>query len=305
MAGRQHDGGWFTFGAGQRPGASGRDRSPRSRRCLSPNVALTNRANCFTLAGEDQVRPSSPGKVVRMTAAYASSTQSSNHCTIPKTMKASCSAGLRHWLRSRSRFQNRVAPKCWCAYAVAICATDLEIIRHGLHLHEGGLPFNKSYTPGHEYMGTVVALGPGVDEYRIGERVAVEIHAGCGRCKRCREGTCTACHNYGLHSKGHRANGFRTDGGFAEYAVNNVKTMVHSRMISDEEATLIVTAGTAMYGLDVGRPCRRGRCRRARSRPIGLMGVGVPRLGAIRSTLRNVRKPARYWETPGADPTVK
>ncbi len=51
--------------------------------------------------------------------------------------------------------------------AVAICATDLEIIYHGPPaMIEGGLPFNKGFTPGHEYMGTVVALGPGVDEYR-------------------------------------------------------------------------------------------------------------------------------------------
>ena len=53
--------------------------------------------------------------------------------------------------------------------AVAICATDLEIIYHGPPASiQGGLPFNKNFTPGHEYMGTVVALGPGVDEYKIG-----------------------------------------------------------------------------------------------------------------------------------------
>jgi Zn-dependent alcohol dehydrogenase len=41
-------------------------------------------------------------------------------------------------------------------------------------------------------------------------------------------------------------------GGFAEYAVNHVNTLVHvPDGMSDEEATLIVTAGTAMYGLDV------------------------------------------------------
>ena len=115
--------------------------------------------------------------------------------------------------------------------AVAICATDLEIIYHGPPaLIEGGLPFNKSFTPGHEYMGTVVALGPGVDEYKIGQRVAVEIHAGCGQCKRCREGMYTSCHNYGLNygdvDKGHRANGFTTDGGFCEYQVNHINTLV-------------------------------------------------------------------------------
>ncbi len=65
--------------------------------------------------------------------------------------------------------------------AVAICATDLEIIHSGSPAKIlGGLPFNKNFTPGHEYMGTVVALGPGVDEFSIGERVSVEIHAGCG-----------------------------------------------------------------------------------------------------------------------------
>ena len=46
--------------------------------------------------------------------------------------------------------------------AVAICATDLEIIYNGPPaLIQGGLPFNKNFTPGHEYMGTVVALGAG------------------------------------------------------------------------------------------------------------------------------------------------
>ena len=53
--------------------------------------------------------------------------------------------------------------------AVAICATDLEVIAHGPPAKvQGGLPFNKNWTPGHEYMGTVAALGPGVDEYAIG-----------------------------------------------------------------------------------------------------------------------------------------
>src|SRR6185312_1996147 len=38
--------------------------------------------------------------------------------------------------------------------AVAICATDLEIIYHGPPASvQGGLPFNKDFTPGHEYMG--------------------------------------------------------------------------------------------------------------------------------------------------------
>ena len=172
--------------------------------------------------------------------------------------------------------------------AVSICGTDVEIITKGLPAWvKGGLPFNKDFTPGHEYMGVVVKLGAGVDEYKIGDRVAVEIHAGCGRCERCRMGMYTSCLNYGLnygeHNKGHRANGFTTDGGFAEYAVNHINTLIHvPEGMSDEEATLIVTAGTAMYGLDVLGGLVAGESLVVTGPgPIGLMGVAVGKaLGA-------------------------
>ncbi len=166
--------------------------------------------------------------------------------------------------------------------AVAICATDLEIIEYGSPaLFLGGKPFNKNFTPGHEYMGTVVALGPGVDELPIGQRVTVEIHAGCGQCKRCREGMYTSCHNYGLNygdvDKGHRANGFTTDGGFCEYQVNNINTVIPiPEAMSDEEATLVVTAGTAMYGLtELGGLVAGESVVVSGPGPIGLLGVAV------------------------------
>src|SRR5260370_27862608 len=69
--------------------------------------------------------------------------------------------------------------------AIAVCATDIEILQHGLPaMIDGELPFNKGFTPGHEYMGTVVKLGPGVAEFQPGDRVAVEAHAACGRRQR-------------------------------------------------------------------------------------------------------------------------
>jgi L-iditol 2-dehydrogenase len=192
---------------------------------------------------------------------------------------------------------------------VAICATDLEIISHGVPARiDGGLPFHKNFTPGHEYMGTVVELGPAVDEYRIGERVTVEVHAGCGRCERCREGMYTSCLNYGERAKGHRANGFTTDGGFAQYAVNNVNTLVHVPSdMSDEEATLVVTAGTSMYGLDVlgGIVAGEGVVVSGPG-PIGLLGVAVAKaLGADPVILTGTRE-ARLalGRKLGADHTV-
>ena len=172
--------------------------------------------------------------------------------------------------------------------AVAICATDLDVISHGPPaMIEGGLPFNKNFTPGHEYMGTVVALGPSVDEFEIGDRVTVEIHSGCGQCKRCRMGMYTSCHNYGLNygniNKGHRANGFTTDGGFKQYAVNNINTLIKvPDKMSDEEATLVVTAGTTMYGLtELGGLIAGESLVVIGPGPIGLLGVAVAKaLGA-------------------------
>ena len=180
--------------------------------------------------------------------------------------------------------------------AVAICATDLEIVHQGSPASiQGGLPFNKNFTPGHEYMGTVAALGPEVDEFAIGERITVEIHAGCGQCKRCRQGMYTSCLNYGKPEKGHRANGFTTDGGFAEYAVNHINTLVHvPDSMSDAEATLVVTAGTSMYGLtELGGLVAGESVVVIGPGPIGLLAVAVAKaLGAspvILTGTRNTR----------------
>jgi L-iditol 2-dehydrogenase len=181
--------------------------------------------------------------------------------------------------------------------ACAICATDLEVISHGSPASfEGDLPFNKRFTPGHEYMGTIVAVGPTVDEYAVGERIAVEIHAGCGRCERCRQGMYTSCLNYGRNygefDKGHRANGFTTDGGFAQYAVNHINTLVRvPDALSDELVTLIVTAGTATYGLDVLGGLVAGQSLVVTGAgPIGLMVVAVAKaLGAAPVILTDIR----------------
>jgi threonine dehydrogenase-like Zn-dependent dehydrogenase len=97
----------------------------------------------------------------------------------------------------------------------------------------------------------------------------------------------TSCHNYGLNygdvDKGHRANGFTTDGGFCEYQVNNINTLVAiPDDMSDEEATLVVTAGTAMYGLtELGGLVAGESVVVTGPGPIGLLGVAVAKaLGA-------------------------
>ena len=218
-------------------------------------------------------------------APVARGSHGTNEYRVPKTMKAWVLGDPEQLMMVEKPVPEPGAAEVLVRVdAIAVCATDIEIIRHGLPaMIDGELPFNKGFTPGHEYMGTVVERGPGVDEFQIGDRVTVEVHAGCGRCQRCREGMYTSCLNYGYRDKGHRANGFSTDGGFAEYAVNNINTMVHiPDEMTDAEATLVVTAGTAMYGLDVMGGIIAGEgVAVIGPGPIGLMGVAVAKsLGA-------------------------
>lgn len=126
------------------------------------------------------------------------------------------------------------------------CGTDLKIFAGHFPLTP---PFGQ-FTPGHEWTGTVVALGDGVDEFAVGDRVAIEAHHGCGRCDNCLMGKYTACLNYGNSAKGHRASGITADGGFAEYALHHVSALYKlPASLSFKDAVLITTAGTGLYGL--------------------------------------------------------
>lgn len=128
------------------------------------------------------------------------------------------------------------------------CGTDLKI----LDGHFPQTPPFGEFTPGHEWAGTVAAVGDRVDEFALGDRVCIEAHSGCGRCDNCLAGRYTACLNYGDVAKGHRASGMTTDGGFAEYAVHHVSALYSlPPQLSFEDAVLITTAGTGLYGLDV------------------------------------------------------
>ena len=130
--------------------------------------------------------------------------------------------------------------------ACGICGTDVEIRDHGMY-GEPPMPF----IMGHEYAGTVVQVGSTVDEFKVGDRVASEVHKGCGRCHNCIMGEYTACLNFGNRQKGHSASGMTADGGFAEYAIKHVNTLYKiPDAISFEEAAIITTAGSAFYAID-------------------------------------------------------
>jgi hypothetical protein len=112
---------------------SPRRRAPRndSKWCLSPYVA--NAIHELYARLQSAGLAFSSGKVARMTATYGSSTQTSNDYLIPKTMQAWVLGGPEELaLVEKPVPEPGLAEVLVRIDAVAICATDLEIIRHGL-----------------------------------------------------------------------------------------------------------------------------------------------------------------------------
>ena len=73
--------------------------------------------------------------------------------------------------------------------STAICGSDL-------HLYDGFIPeCKRGDVLGHEFMGEVVALGAGVSNLRLGDRVVVPFPIACGACAPCRAGMTAICEN--------------------------------------------------------------------------------------------------------------
>lgn len=90
--------------------------------------------------------------------------------------------------------------------ASGVCHTDL-------HAAMGDWPVRPSppFIPGHEGVGEVAALGPGVAHLKEGDRVGAPwLHTACGRCEHCVGGWETLCPDQQM-------TGYTVDGGYAEY----------------------------------------------------------------------------------------
>jgi len=108
-----------------------------------------------------------------------------------------------------------------------ICGSDS-------HIYRGHNPFAKyPRVIGHEFFGVIDAVGEGVDESRLGQRVSVDPVISCGHCYPCSVGkpnVCTSLVVLGVHR----------DGGFSEYAVVPAKNAWHiPDAIEDKHAVMV------------------------------------------------------------------
>jgi propanol-preferring alcohol dehydrogenase len=93
----------------------------------------------------------------------------------------------------------------------AVCRTDLHIV-------DGELPNPKlPLVPGHEIVGYVIGLGPGVEPFKVGDRIGIPwLGRTCGECAFCRSGRENLCDQA-------RFTGYTLDGGYAEYVVADAR----------------------------------------------------------------------------------
>jgi len=122
--------------------------------------------------------------------------------------------------------------------ACGLCGTDL-------HILEGEFAPTLPVIPGHEFAGVVAAVGRGVGELAVGDRVVVDPSLYCHECHYCRIGHDNLCERWA-------AIGVSTAGGAADYAVAPVANCVpvpgHVRL---EDAALIEPLACAVRGYDV------------------------------------------------------
>lgn len=74
---------------------------------------------------------------------------------------------------------------------VRVAATG--VCRSDWHAWMGHDPVSLPHVPGHELVGTIEAVGAGVREWRVGDRVTAPFVCGCGRCETCRSGDPQVC----------------------------------------------------------------------------------------------------------------
>lgn len=122
--------------------------------------------------------------------------------------------------------------------ASGVCHTDIDI----LHGRYGSSTF--PLVPGHEYAGTVEALGEGVDDLAVGDRVVVDPNLSCGHCRACLRGLGNLCASLGAY-------GVTVNGGFAEFGVVRRSSVHPIGELPFDVAALAEPLGCVLNGIEV------------------------------------------------------
>ncbi|MFO0900733.1 MAG: alcohol dehydrogenase [Pirellulales bacterium] len=139
--------------------------------------------------------------------------------------------------------------------ACGVCHSDTAVA-HGL------MPVQYPRVPGHEVAGVIDALGPGVSEWAVGDRVGAGWHGGyCGVCPACRQGEFFACHTGQI-------TGISFDGGYGEYMLAPITAIARIPVdLSPADAAPLLCAGITTFNALRNSGARHGQV-------VGILGLG-------------------------------
>lgn len=155
---------------------------------------------------------------------------------------------------------------------VGICGTDMHMIQGD---YPGMWPAFYPFTPGHEWSGYVVALGPESGELgmSIGDRVAGTSHAPCGFCKNCVGGRYNLCSNYG-NPRLHRHYGHTAQGCLADYVVHSVRSVFKiPEDLGYDDAAVADPASIALHTAHRGGVCDGSHVLVVGAGPLGVLAA--------------------------------
>lgn len=162
--------------------------------------------------------------------------------------------------------------------AVGICGSDMHMFETG---GIGGLRAEKPFCLGHEFAGTVVAVGDHAraedgSPVQVGQRVAVEPAVPCGHCECCREGNPNLCTNHSFFGVP------PDDGALCEQLIVPAKNcFALPDGVSAEVGSLLETLGVALHAVDLGKVRVGHSAVIFGGGPVGLLILSVLRLAGV------------------------
>jgi 2-desacetyl-2-hydroxyethyl bacteriochlorophyllide A dehydrogenase len=139
--------------------------------------------------------------------------------------------------------------------------------------------------PGHEAVGEIAALGPGIEGIRVGERVALQPNFACGTCETCRNGLDNVCpHKVRV--------GLDIDGVFAEYVIAPRKYVwALPEGLSYSDAALTEPLAVAVHGIEKCPPTSKDRVLVYGAGAIGLFYVQLAVLSGAHVAVLDIAEP--------------
>jgi L-iditol 2-dehydrogenase len=156
--------------------------------------------------------------------------------------------------------------------AALTCGTDLKVYRRGYH----AMMLKPPIVFGHELAGTVVAVGSGVTNFAVGDRVVPMNSAPCDACFYCQHGQQNLCENILFNN-----------GAYAEYMriparIVEKNTLLIPENVPLEHAALSEPLACVVYGLGETNPQPGDTMVVIGAGPIGLMFIHVGALRGLR-----------------------